>query len=55
METPPVWKGSSKLFRNLNEKGEGEEFIFLNQIITCINVLWLKWYCTSIWVTASKR
>ncbi|NXG00753.1 MICU3 protein, partial [Sakesphorus luctuosus] len=21
METPPVWKGSSKLFRNLNEKG----------------------------------
>ncbi|NWY44134.1 MICU3 protein, partial [Sylvia atricapilla] len=25
METPPVWKGSSKLFRNLNEKGQGTE------------------------------
>lgn len=21
-ETPPVWKGSSKLFRNLKEKGK---------------------------------
>uniref|UniRef100_A0A8D0KQL0 Mitochondrial calcium uptake family member 3 n=1 Tax=Strix occidentalis caurina TaxID=311401 RepID=A0A8D0KQL0_STROC len=28
METPPVWKGSSKLF----------QFIFLNQIITCFRI-----------------
>lgn len=30
-DTPPVWKGSSRLFRNLNEKGENSQ-----QVNTCI-------------------
>lgn len=30
-DTPPVWKGSSRLFRNLNEKGENTQ-----QANTCI-------------------
>ncbi|XP_063258097.1 calcium uptake protein 3, mitochondrial isoform X6 [Prinia subflava] len=36
METPPVWKGSSKLFRNLNEKGviSYTEYLFLLCILT---------------------
>ncbi|XP_064367179.1 calcium uptake protein 3, mitochondrial isoform X4 [Dromaius novaehollandiae] len=35
-ETPPVWKGSSKLFRNLNEKGviSYTEYLFLLCILT---------------------
>ncbi|XP_030305767.1 calcium uptake protein 3, mitochondrial isoform X2 [Calypte anna] len=36
METPPVWKGSSKLFRNLNDKGviSYTEYLFLLCILT---------------------
>ncbi|OXB64506.1 hypothetical protein ASZ78_005162 [Callipepla squamata] len=36
METPPVWKGSSKLFRNLNERGviSYTEYLFLLCILT---------------------
>ncbi|NXV79015.1 MICU3 protein, partial [Atlantisia rogersi] len=36
METPPVWKGSSKLFRTLNEKGviSYTEYLFLLCILT---------------------
>ncbi|XP_068042920.1 calcium uptake protein 3, mitochondrial isoform X4 [Anomalospiza imberbis] len=36
METPPVWKGSSKLFRNLDEKGviSYTEYLFLLCILT---------------------
>ncbi|NXT63879.1 MICU3 protein, partial [Chaetops frenatus] len=36
METPPIWKGSSKLFRNLNEKGviSYTEYLFLLCILT---------------------
>ncbi|NXU47903.1 MICU3 protein, partial [Turnix velox] len=36
METPPVWKGSSKLFRNLNQKGviSYTEYLFLLCILT---------------------
>ncbi|XP_074848942.1 calcium uptake protein 3, mitochondrial isoform X4 [Carettochelys insculpta] len=36
LETPPVWKGSSKLFRNLKEKGviSYTEYLFLLCILT---------------------
>ncbi|KAJ6634540.1 hypothetical protein lerEdw1_013980, partial [Lerista edwardsae] len=36
LETPPVWKGSSKLFRNLEEKGviSYTEYLFLLCILT---------------------
>uniref|UniRef100_A0A7M4EXX2 Mitochondrial calcium uptake family member 3 n=2 Tax=Crocodylus porosus TaxID=8502 RepID=A0A7M4EXX2_CROPO len=36
METPPVWKGSSKLFRNLRDKGviSYTEYLFLLCILT---------------------
>ncbi|XP_060634544.1 calcium uptake protein 3, mitochondrial isoform X3 [Anolis sagrei] len=36
LETPPVWKGSSKLFRNLREKGviSYTEYLFLLCILT---------------------
>ncbi|KAF7248604.1 Calcium uptake protein 3, mitochondrial [Varanus komodoensis] len=36
LETPPVWKGSSKLFRNLQEKGviSYTEYLFLLCILT---------------------
>ncbi|KAL8207378.1 UNVERIFIED_CONTAM: Calcium uptake protein 3, mitochondrial, partial [Gekko kuhli] len=36
LETPPVWKGSSKLFRNLHEKGviSYTEYLFLLSILT---------------------
>nr|XP_056711055.1 calcium uptake protein 3, mitochondrial [Euleptes europaea] len=36
VETPPVWKGSSKLFRNLQEKGviSYTEYLFLLSILT---------------------
>ncbi|XP_048365640.1 calcium uptake protein 3, mitochondrial isoform X1 [Sphaerodactylus townsendi] len=36
VETPPIWKGSSKLFRNLQEKGviSYTEYLFLLSILT---------------------
>ncbi|GLD53072.1 calcium uptake protein 3, mitochondrial-like protein [Lates japonicus] len=36
LETPPVWRGSSKLFRNLRERGiiSYTEYLFLLCILT---------------------
>lgn len=43
-ETPPVWKGSSKLFRNLKEKGKSALVFMHFNIDTKLFILFIHTY-----------